>query len=1426
MKRLSTLLLLIILIFPFRLFSQPADFLTGKVLNSVTGEPLPFASILVKNSNLGVFSNADGDFRIANNPIFQRDSLLISFIGFKRFSMPFKKLREGKTNIIYLKPADFQLSEVNVVADAKKLNPKSIIRRAIQQIPENSPDKSFNYVGYYRDYQKKGKSYYNLDEAIVQTLDSGISRPSTETRYRLLKYNENPDFPRFDLPQNYDASTNDKDGKTIKYGTLPDQGGNELFVLMAHDPIRNFRSPTFSFVNTLSKDFIANHHFSAPVPVYDNNLMLYKIGFTARRYFTGDSLLVSGNIFIQPINYAIHKLEYSGFYLKSRGERKKMFDIEIEYGRSDPAGRMELKYISFNNIFDVADPNDTTAFRVIKTDVLTVDPKSIRAVLQFNHAPDAASAGDEENYQVQLNGQKVSVLGIKVFGRKVILDLKDKGTIKPRLAIDLRNIKDIKGKVLDQKRRLEFYQYRELFVQEFNRPLAFTESCLMQNQPLKENCISKYAGAQKYWMNTPFEPDTANVDQADKFPAVDLNPEYREDNAVSGKLPQEMPETRVAKISLDSKDKTPIAERLDGFRQASCPDQVFVQLDRSLYRPGDTVYFQAYVRNRFTGTFESKSPVLYALLFDSQKTLADSARFRVLESTASGWLVIPEKSKPGKYRFTAFTGAMQNYDPSEAFELDIRVKERGSTAEKVEIVFNKQQYNPKDTLVATIRITDPSGAPAGKQKFRFDLVSGDESSESDDAQTDKFGRAIIRLTLPDSVTSRPRLKIRTKKGSEESILKEVSIPYEDPYFELRFLPEGGTFITGLTQRVGFNAANYKGQPEPIEGLLKDHSGVILDTIRSGKYGPGEFSCLARPGLYVELINSSVSQKIWPLPTPETGGISLQVSPKDERSFTIEVQSDHYTGEPVTVSCVMNATPVLEQELTLDKKQRLVVETNALPAGVAQITVFDKNFKPLAERLIYVNADKHLRFSIKTDSVSEAESELSISVTDGQGAPKEGIFSISVVDSLRGTDPELFTPGIAYTMNYHPYLLSNLPAKVLAEGLDNMSDQERDLLFLVYGWSRYNWKLSPEKNPAERVDYDRLKMKVLYASKKRRSDRGLDLVSLEGPSMKHLVTDANGEISMPLDSLPEATRSVTLMPVVKDRNSARGAMLSIPYNEQYFKSEKLFTPQPTIPLEEYKVYNAYQHIPLDEKTIEIPTVTITAYPKYKKVYQNEYDEQYKNAFVRSSDPEVLRTAFSIEDVIRTMYNPISVTKDRIILRPATSFTGGPVESLIVLDGQPLYSDGFSSIGWPAVRTIPPQEVTSITILIGRQGIARYGLAAQNGIIFINTCAANPSLRIVRSKWVAQDANDKMLVPIEIYRPYKEFYKPTKREEDPAVWSLKLPTIYWNPEVYFDGKEPVRIKVRNPKYKGPVSVVVNGVSFSDDLMGSGKAGYLIR
>jgi len=800
-----------------------------------------------------------------------------------------------------------------------------------------------------------------------------------------------------------------------------------------------------------------------------------------------------------------------------------------------------------------------------------------------------------------------------------------------------------------------------------------------------------------------------------------------------------------SRIEINDSDSVvnPVEKYLLSEQNSRSQDQIFVHLDRNMYKPGDTIYFQAYIRNRFTGEFETMSVSLYALLFNEEKKTIDSSRFKIGNSLSSGWMTMPPKAEPGQYHFVAFTSMMQNYGQDDAFHSDLTV------------------------------------------------------------------RKIKRITKEDNI----------KDEVVDSISADTTV--ENDFFSLRFLPEGGNLVKGTEQRIGFNAVDFSGEPVWFEGLLKDTSGLILDTIRSGPYGPGFFTCNPRSGMYVEVTRGNEKEKIWRLPDPVEAIACLSVSQEGNRSFAVEIQSSDYKGQKVILSGSMNLTQIFYQEITLDKKHRIIVNTDQLPSGIVQVTLFTKEMQPVAERLFYVNSDKNLKFTISkgTDIYRPGqETELTIYVTDGNGQPAEGLFSISVSDSILGHDARTFIPGIEYTYNYNPCFPANLPSVVLSHGLGNISDEDRDLLMMVYGWSRYNWDFNQEKSiPGELINYDLLKMKILYTGKNHRSDRRLDLVSLEGPSIKHLLTNSLGEISLPLDSLTEITRSFTLMPDPKNKKRVTGAMFSIPYNENFFKSNLLLKAQPALIRSAFRVPVAAQNISLGEEPIEIQEVIIKAKPGTERLYHDNYEETYQYADIRSLDYELLWSSNTIADAVRRLIVPYFMNDNIVVLRPPRSFFGGDLPALIVLDGMPLYDNG-----WASVKTISTADVTSLTILPGGQASARYGMIAAGGVIFINTKSSDPSLQKARTEWKLQHSDNKMLLPISLYRPEKDFYSPSRSdiETDPILRSRA--TIFWDPQVYFNGKEPIHLRFTNLMHQGPVIVTINGAS-TNNLVGSGKASY---
>jgi hypothetical protein len=512
------------------IYCQQPDYVRGKVIDSKTSEPVPFATVRLKNSKVGVISNAEGDFRILNEPGFQSDSLIVTCIGYHRFSVVFNKLKKSEINNLKLVTYIYGLNEVRVNARKnRRLSPALIVARALRNIKKNNPAIPFSFVSYYRDYQKDSINYLNLNEAIIQTQDKGFAYPSDSNRYRLLDFKKNMDFlsmnisPYYDLPE---TDHSDVSFKRIPHAIVGDQYGNELFILLVHDAIRNFDKRSFSFVDILTQDLIRNHWFSNPDGVHDGNTLLYKIDFSTKRRITGDTIRMKGAIFIQPDDYSIHRLEYSASYLNSEKKNKEIFNIEIEYGH-EPAvnSKMCLKYISFNNSFTIPDTSDNNYFKIVKSEWMKPGGPYSRLwnergpnmtiIVSFNRKIDPVSGSRMQNYTITLGERIAKINRIKVAGDTLYITLRDdkfKSKEIESCQINLKNLKDINGNIINKRKELEFRQFRELFVQEYNKPLEFKNNCFIQAMPLDKNCISISDNSGRFWMNTPLKAEEKKQD--------------------------------------------------------------------------------------------------------------------------------------------------------------------------------------------------------------------------------------------------------------------------------------------------------------------------------------------------------------------------------------------------------------------------------------------------------------------------------------------------------------------------------------------------------------------------------------------------------------------------------------------------------------------------------------------------------------------------------------------------------------------------------------------------------------------------------------------------------------------------------------------------------------------------------------------------
>ena len=496
--------------------AQQKTFLEGMVIDVTTKAPIPFATIKLKKYAMGVVSNVGGDFQIPLRYKALDDSIAISCIGYRTTSFSLKSLDENGVNVLELRSHATLLAGIIVRAPGRsrtnRLSPERVLALAIKNIELNYPQDPFAYIGYYRDYQLRDTSYLNLNEAIVEVYDKGFeSNDQRETQIELLEYRTNTTFPRDTIAAApYDNKPNQVGHGRNKYlpnAYLSSRGGNELSILRLHDAVRNNGIFSYSFVNTFSKDFVANHALKMQPMLSLDTVSLYCISFESRYSATGPRNFSKGKIYIEKKNFSIHKIEYAT-YNKTTRETQMMYEIVLEYARKDQ--RMYLNYISFNNAFRL---NNDTNFKVIEIQF----NKPLGAfVLDFNNVPDKVSVTDTSNYYFFLQEKPIRIVRTQMTGERRILLFPEPEVAKlltrngdlmaSAFRFNVLNIRDVDNRPLDIHDNGFLFQFRELFVQQMfpGQRLPVSAAVVQKDRPLSASPAQPKPGTE-FWMNTPLK---------------------------------------------------------------------------------------------------------------------------------------------------------------------------------------------------------------------------------------------------------------------------------------------------------------------------------------------------------------------------------------------------------------------------------------------------------------------------------------------------------------------------------------------------------------------------------------------------------------------------------------------------------------------------------------------------------------------------------------------------------------------------------------------------------------------------------------------------------------------------------------------------------------------------------------------------------
>lgn len=125
--RFSLLCALFLLLLPITLGAQ--TLIEGKVLSTENREPIPYASLYVKEIQSGTVADSKGNFLLHLTP--GRYNIILRSMGFQTLHTTLEVREQTQKQVYQLSPSVFQLEEVAVVAKRRREDPAYPIMRAL-----------------------------------------------------------------------------------------------------------------------------------------------------------------------------------------------------------------------------------------------------------------------------------------------------------------------------------------------------------------------------------------------------------------------------------------------------------------------------------------------------------------------------------------------------------------------------------------------------------------------------------------------------------------------------------------------------------------------------------------------------------------------------------------------------------------------------------------------------------------------------------------------------------------------------------------------------------------------------------------------------------------------------------------------------------------------------------------------------------------------------------------------------------------------------------------------------------------------------------------------------------------------------------------------------------------------------------------------
>lgn len=286
-----------------------------------------------------------------------------------------------------------------------------------------------------------------------------------------------------------------------------------------------------------------------------------------------------------------------------------------------------------------------------------------------------------------------------------------------------------------------------------------------------------------------------------------------------------------------------------------------------------------------------------------------------------------------------------------------------------------------------------------------------------------------------------------------------------PTYDAQFFPEGGDLIAGIRSKVAFRVTDKSGKGIDFHGAVLNEQNDTVARFKPTKFGIGSFHITpsASAKYRAVIVDQSGRRTTATLRDVKEFGYAMSVTESSEAiNISVASSSPQDNFAPVYLFAQCRQMIVAKDLRTIQQgKTSFTINRSALPEGITHITLFDRTFKPVAERLYFKRPDKQVTLESKTEIVSyDTRSRVKVRVTSSADAN----VSVSVYknDSI---------PAPVNTNLYeYLWLTSDLKGNIESpeyylSSTDTAVNRAVDNLMLTHGWRRFNWTSVLRETPS-------------------------------------------------------------------------------------------------------------------------------------------------------------------------------------------------------------------------------------------------------------------------------------------------------------------------------------------------------------------------